>query len=68
MKFIDKYNTIVGTAVIVLTAIFGTYWYVFFGYLVCNILDYVTGWAKARKLKKESSQIGLAGIIKKLGY
>ena len=68
MKFIDRYNTLVGMVVTILTAIFGTYWYVFLGYLLCNILDYATGWAKARKLKKESSQIGLVGILKKLGY
>uniref|UniRef100_UPI00326041B8 phage holin family protein n=1 Tax=Clostridium sp. NkU-1 TaxID=1095009 RepID=UPI00326041B8 len=49
MKFIDKYNAMVGAAVTVLTALFGTYWYVFAGYLFCNIVDYVTGYAKARK-------------------
>ncbi|MDR2022281.1 MAG: phage holin family protein [Hungatella sp.] len=68
MKFIDKYNAMVGAAVTVLTALFGTYWYVFAGYLFCNIVDYVTGYAKARKNHTESSSIGIIGIAKKIGY
>ena len=68
MKFIDKYNAAVGAAVTLLTALFGVYWYVFAGYLLCNILDYITGWAKARKTHKESSGIGIVGIVKKVGY
>ena len=65
---IDKYNALAGTAIALLTAIFGTYWYVFAAYLVCTVLDYVTGIIKARFLHKESSSVGLKGIIKKLGY
>ena len=68
MKFIDKYNAAVGAAITLLTALFGVYWYVFAGYLLCNILDYITGWAKARKTHKESSGIGIVGIVKKVGY
>ena len=68
MRFVDKYNAIVGGIVAVATALLGTYWYVFAGYLLCNILDWGTGWYKARKMKKESSSIGLKGILKKLGY
>lgn len=66
--FIDKYNLIVGTVVTILTAILGVYWYVFAAYLLLNTIDWLTGWAKARKLGKESSKKGLAGIIKKFGY
>lgn len=68
MKFIDKYNVIIGGIVAVSTAILGTYWYVFAGYLLCNVLDWITGWYKARKLHKESSRTGLHGILKKIGY
>ena len=68
MKFIDKYNAAVGAAVTLLTALFGVYWYVFAGYLLCNILDYITGWAKARKTHKESSGIGIVGIVKKVAF
>ena len=52
----------------ILTMIFGTYWYVFAGYLLCNILDWLTGWCKSRKLGKENSRMGFRGILKKVGY
>lgn len=68
MKFVDKYNTITGGFVTVATALLGTYWYVFAGYLLCNLLDWGTGWYKARKMGKESSKTGLKGIVKKVGY
>ena len=67
-KILDTYNVIVGSAVTVLAAIFGSHWYLFIFFLVFNVFDYVTGLMKARKLKKESSSVGLAGIVKKLGY
>lgn len=68
MKVIDIYNMIVGAAVTVMTAIFGIYWYIFAAFLVFNVLDWLTGWYKSRKLKKESSVVGLRGILKKFGY
>lgn len=68
MSFIDRYNAIVGMIVTILSAILGIYWYLFAGYLLLNVIDWLTGWYKARKLKKESSSVGLKGIIKKLGY
>lgn len=51
-----------------LSAVFGAFWYLFAGYLVLNIADWLTGWYKARKKKQESSYVGLRGIIKKTGY
>ena len=68
MKTIDTYNMIVGAIVAALTAIFGVYWYLFAAYLLFNVLDWLTGWYKSRKLKQESSSVGLLGILKKLGY
>lgn len=68
MKFVDRYNTAVGAVVAILTALFGVYWYVFAGYLLCNVLDWGTGWYKARRMGTESSKTGLKGILKKLGY
>lgn len=65
---IDRYNAVTGAAVAVLTAAFGIYWYIFAGYLIFNILDWLTGWYKSRKLGKESSKVGFHGILKKLGY
>jgi len=67
-KIINFYNGVIGAAVTILTAVFGTYWFVFLAYLGCNIFDWLTGWYKARKLQKESSAVGLKGILKKLGY
>lgn len=68
IDFIDYYNVAVGAVVAVLTAIFGVYWYLFAGYLLLNILDWITGWRRANKLHQESSMVGLQGIIKKTGY
>lgn len=65
---IDRYNAAVGAIVTVLTAIFGVYWYIFAGYLLCNVLDWLTGWYKSRRLGRESSKTGLKGILKKMGY
>nr|DAK54866.1 MAG TPA: holin [Caudoviricetes sp.] len=67
-KILDSYNLAVGGIVTLLAAIFGKYWYLFAIFLLLNLFDYVTGYMKARKLKKESSSVGLAGIVKKLGY
>ena len=68
MQFVDKYNAVVGGLVAVATALLGAYWYVFAGYLLCNVLDWGTGWYKAYKKKEESSGVGLKGILKKVGY
>ena len=68
MKFIDTYNSIMGIIITVLTAVFGVHWYLFAAFLVLNIIDWLTGWWKSRKLHTESSYIGLKGILKKLGY
>lgn len=67
-KFIDGYNAVAGAIIAVLAAIFGPHWYLFAIYIVLNVIDWLTGWYRSRKLKQESSRIGLKGIIKKLGY
>lgn len=51
-----------------MTAVFGIYWYIFAAYFIFNVLDWLTGWYKSRRLKKESSRVGLKGALKKLGY
>ena len=68
MDVLDRYNLIVGAIVAVLTTLFGTYWYVFAGFLLCNVLDWLTGWYKSYKLGRESSKAGFKGILKKTGY
>lgn len=52
----------------ILVCIFGNYWYIFITYMIFNLLDWITGSLKALKLKKVSSNIGINGLIKKLGY
>lgn len=66
--FVDWYNTIAGAAVAALTVIFGTYWYLFAGYMMLNIVDWLTGWYKSSRRHEESSIVGLKGILKKTGY
>lgn len=66
--FADSYNLFTGAIIAIMTAVFGIYWYIFAAYLALNVFDWLTGWYKSRKLKKESSSVGLKGIIKKLGY
>lgn len=67
-SFLDWYNTLVGGAVTLLAAVFGKHWYIFVAFAFFNIVDYLSGWYKARKTKTEDSKIGLSGIIKKLWY
>lgn len=66
--FTDAYNFVVGMVVTIMTAVFGVYWYIFAAYMFFNIADWLTGWYKSRKNKKESSSVGLKGALKKLGY
>lgn len=68
IDFIDKYNAVVGTVVAVLTTFLGTYWYLFAGYLLLNVLDWLTGWNRSVKLQQSSSDKGFKGILKKTGY
>lgn len=68
LKVIDCYNTLMGFLITVLSVVFGTHWYIFAVFIVFNIFDWLTGWYKSRKMKTESSAVGLKGIIKKLGY
>lgn len=68
-KIIDKTNLIYGALVAAGTAVFGKYWFLFLGFLLANIVDYVTGYIKAKYwLKNESSEIGAKGVIKKVSY
>ena len=54
--------------VALLSAVFGVCWYIFAGYFVLNVFDWLTGWYRSRKKKRESSCVGLKGILKKAGY
>ena len=69
MKEFDKVNVIYGVIATMGVALFGKYWFLFFGSLVLNAVDYITGYCKAKFYKKnESSAIGAKGILKKVWY
>lgn len=66
---LDKVNMIYGLIATIGVALFGKYWFLFAGFLILNVIDYATGYCKARFYKKnESSAIGAKGIVKKVWY
>lgn len=67
-NFLDGYNALLTGWTLLLTGIFGAYWYLFAALLLFNVLDWLSGWYKARRLHEESSKVGLAGVVKKLCY
>lgn len=68
MKF-DKINMIYGLIATIGVTIFGKYWFLFFGFLILNVVDYITGYCKAKLYNKNvSSAIGAKGICKKVWY
>lgn len=68
MKIYDTINIVWGITIAFLSAVFGEYWFLFAGFLLSNVLDWLTGWAAARYEKKESSAAGARGILKKILY
>ena len=42
--------------------------YLFGIYLLLNVLDWLTGWYKARVKKEANSKSWMKGIVKKVGY
>ncbi|MDF2486651.1 MAG: hypothetical protein K0R46_2819 [Herbinix sp.] len=67
-KVSKSINGVGGVIISVMTLIFGQFWFLFAFYLGLNIVDWITGWAKARKKNEGSSAIGIRGIVKKTGY
>lgn len=68
VNYMDMYNAIVGATIAFLGFIFGEHWILFALFLLFNIIDWLTGWMKARIAKKENSVKGWQGILKKVGY
>lgn len=69
MRGFDKVNMIYGFIATIGVAIFGKYWFLFAGFLLLNVVDYATGYCKAKFYNKnESSAIGAKGIFKKVSY
>lgn len=68
MKILDGINWFWGAIVMILSSIFGVYWYFFAAFLLLNVVDLASGIYKARTLGTESSNKGYKGIVKKLAY
>lgn len=67
-SILQKINLLWGGVCAALAAVFGEFWFLFAGFLLFNILDYITGWYKARTTRTENSCKGLKGIVKKVSY
>ena len=67
-KLMDKVNLIGGGIVAILSAVFGQLWFLFAGLLVLNVVDWLSGWKAAAKLKKSDSKVGAKGVAKKVWY
>lgn len=67
-KIANKMNTLWGAAVALFASTFGEFWFLFFAFFVLNVVDYITGIAKARFSHTENSNKGVKGIVKKVGY
>ncbi len=67
-KIFNKITALFSVISTSLTSLFGVEWILFLGYLILNILDYITGTIKSKVKKTESSSKGLIGIIKKISY
>ena len=67
-KIFNKVTTTISIISSTLTSIFGIEWVLFIGYLILNLVDYLTGTIKARIKKVENYNKGLLGILKKVCY
>lgn len=68
IKFFNFVNSIFNTIIVGISELFRGQRVLFLGYLILNVVDFITGTIKARITKKESSSKGLIGILKKVGY
>ena len=67
-KIFNEFTSIISIISTFLSSVFGIEWPLFAGYLILNLIDYLTGTIKAKLTKSESSNKGLIGIIKKICY
>ncbi len=68
LNYMDTYNAVTGAIIAFLTFVFGEHWILFALFLFFNVIDYITGWMKAKMANKVNSTAGLIGVLKKLGY
>lgn len=67
-RYMDSFNAIMGAVIAFLTFVFGQHWYLFASFLFFNLIDWITGWLKAKINKKVNSEKGWQGVVKKIGY
>lgn len=66
---INKTNVMSGAVVTLASYMLGPYWFLFGIFLMLNVIDYTTGYIKAKFYKKNtSSAVGAKGIAKKVMY
>lgn len=68
IKFFNTINAILSAIIVGISELFSGQRVLFWGYLIFNIIDFITGTIKARINKTENSVKGLKGILKKVGY
>ena len=68
IKFFNFVNSVFSTIIVGISELFSGQRVLFLGYLILNVVDFITGTIKARITKKESSPNGLIGILKNVGY
>ena len=68
LKFFDNINIILSAIITGISTLLNGERSLFIGYLILNLVDFITGNVKARINKTESSVKGIKGIIKKVGY
>ena len=67
-KVINYINTAGGIITVSIFSSFGQYWILFFGFLILNIVDWLSGWYVSRLKGEENSKAGFWGICKKMVY
>lgn len=67
-KVVDITNVIYGAVIGFLAFAFGEHWILFMGFLVLNLVDWLTGYYKSHILGIESSVEGAKGAMKKVWY
>jgi toxin secretion/phage lysis holin len=67
-RLMEQANICGGACAMVLVGVFGQYWFLFIGFLVLNVVDWLSGWQVAVMNHKSSSAIGAKGVLKKVWY
>ncbi len=67
-QFFNNVNMIGGVIMTAVAAVFGQYWFLFAGFLLFNVIDWLSGWARSRYKHESCSKVGAKGIVKKVWY